>query len=71
MAILTRSKVYQLPDTYSQYRTIQVYPRLSHLQSRVRVWIVIGEIADIVLVREVHGEGDGVVGLALLSACGN
>lgn len=45
--------------------------RVSHLQSWICVWIVIGKIADVIFMREAHGECDGIVGLALLSPCSN
>lgn len=44
---------------------------ISHLQSWVCIWIVIGKIADIIFMREVHSECNCIVRLSLLSTCSN
>ena len=44
---------------------------ISHLQSWICIWIVIGKIADIIFMREVHSECNCIVRLSLLSTCSN
>ena len=43
----------------------------AYLESGVCVRVVVGKVADVVLMAEVHGERHGVVRLSFLAACGN
>lgn len=39
-----------------------------YLQGRVGVWVMIGEVTDVVLVMKSHSKGDGVIGFAFLTS---
>lgn len=44
---------------------------ISHLQSWICIWIVIGKIANIIFMWKVHSECNCIVGLSLLPTCSN